>query len=66
MSCVEDGWRAVRSPGPIPVHDDRGDGLDRRSGWRRRPTLLAVSTTHTDYVLVKDLDAALAARRRTR
>ena len=58
---VEGGWRALKVPGPIPFETTGVMASIAGPLAAAGLTLFAVSTYDTDYVLVKDVEAALAA-----
>ena len=56
---VEDGWRALKVPGPIPFETTGVMAAIAQPLAAAGLTLFAVSTYDTDYVLVKELERAL-------
>jgi hypothetical protein len=56
---VEDGWRALKVPGPIPFETTGVLASIAQPLAAAGLTLFAVSTYDTDYILVKELERAL-------
>jgi len=56
---VEDGWRALKVPGPIPFETTGVMASIAQPLAAAGLTLFAVSTYDTDYILVKELERAL-------
>ena len=55
----EDGWRALKVPGPIPFEQTGVLASIAQPLAAAGLTLFAVSTYDTDYILVKELERAL-------